>query len=59
MGVTLAEVGVQGLPRDTHYLALHLSGKEKFSQEKFEVRYLCAQPIFSGFGPDWILSEMF
>ena len=41
----LAEAGVQGVPRETQYLALHLV-KTMFISERFGVRYLCAHPIF-------------
>ena len=46
------EAGVQGVPRHTQYLALHLV-KTMFIPEKSGVRYLCAHPIFRGFHRPW------
>ena len=42
------EVGVQGVPRHTQYLALHLV-KIMFIPENSGVGYLCAHPMFRGF----------
>ena len=42
------EAGVQGVPRHTQYLALHLV-KTMFIPENSGVGYLCAHPMFSGF----------